>query len=101
VAAERIASVSLSIAVGAGAGVVKGWTATSDGRVGWRIVTQFVVMDSVALGFIRRMFIFEVDMLVKECLRVTRPLEISWGRLEANVMVREEVAELVDVFCCG
>lgn len=57
-----MASASLSIAVGAGAGAVKGWTATSGGRVGWRIVRQFVVIDSVALGFIRRMLIFGADM---------------------------------------
>lgn len=61
-----MASVSLSIAVGAGAGAVNGWTATSGGRVDCTIVMQLVVMDSVALGFIRRMLIVGFGMLVVE-----------------------------------
>jgi hypothetical protein len=59
-----MASVSLSIAVGAGDGAVKGWTATSGGSVDWRIVMQFVVIDSVALGFIRRMLILDILTVV-------------------------------------
>lgn len=61
-----MASVSDSIAVGAGAGAVNGWTATSGGSVGWRIVRQEVVIEEVALGFIRRMFIFGLAMLAAE-----------------------------------
>ena len=62
-----MASVSLSIAVGAGWGAVKGWTATSGGSVGSSILMQFVVIDSVALGFMRRMLIFEEVILVMLC----------------------------------
>lgn len=57
-----MASVSLSIAVGAGWGAVKGWTATSGGRVGSSILMQFVVIDWVALGFIKRMLILGEDI---------------------------------------
>lgn len=54
-----------SIAVGAGWGAVKGWSWTSGGRVGWTTFMQLVVIEGVALGFMRRMLIFvgEVDIL--------------------------------------
>lgn len=46
-----------SIAVGDGWGAVKGWTVTSGGRVGWTMFMQFVVIEWVALGLMRRMLI--------------------------------------------
>ena len=46
-----------SIAVGAGWGAVKGCTVTSGGRVGWTIFMQFVVIEVVLLGLMRRMLI--------------------------------------------
>jgi hypothetical protein len=42
---------------------VKGWTLTSGGRVGSTIVMQFVVIEEVALGFMRRMLIVECAIL--------------------------------------
>lgn len=53
---------------------MKGWTATSGGRVGRRIVRQEVVIEVVALGFIRRMVIFGVDISATCC---SRPEELS------------------------
>lgn len=46
-----------SIAVGDGWGAVKEWTVTSGGRVGWTMFMQFVVIEWVALGLMRRMLI--------------------------------------------
>ena len=59
-----MASTWLSIAVGAGSGAVKGWTVTSAGRVGCRISRQLVVIVGVALGFIRRMFILVLGVVI-------------------------------------
>lgn len=53
-----------SIAVGEGWGAVKGWRITSGGRVGVTMLMQFVVMDSVALGLIRRMLICVLGLVV-------------------------------------
>lgn len=71
-----MASTWLSIAVGAGGGAVKGWILTSGGRVGSTMVMQFVVIEEVALGFMRRMLIVGVAILDKSfavTVRLIRP----------------------------
>jgi hypothetical protein len=64
-AEDMMASTWLSIAVGAGEGAVKGWTLTSGGRVGSTVSTQFLVIEEVALGLMRRMLTAEGAIVSK------------------------------------
>lgn len=73
-----MASTWLSIAVGAGGGAVNGWTLTSGGSVDSTMFMQLVVIDSVALGFMRRMLIVEVA-IVKQLILINVRVDESWA----------------------